>query len=57
MLFKKCPRCEGDTYLEDGLDGIDIVCLQCGWRQYPSFNFAFTARRSQPASANPGERR
>lgn len=57
MLFKKCPRCEGDTYLEDGLDGIDIVCLQCGWRQYPSFNFAFTARRSEPASANPGERR
>lgn len=37
MLFKKCPRCDGDMYLEVDVDGKTIVCLQCGSRQYPSF--------------------
>ena len=49
MLRKKCPRCDGNTYREDGPDN-DIVCLQCGWRQYPSFTIANTGRRSEPVA-------
>jgi hypothetical protein len=30
MWLKMCPKCGGDLYLRDEIDGKDIVCLQCG---------------------------
>lgn len=30
MWLKMCPKCGGDLYLRDEIDGEDIVCLQCG---------------------------
>ncbi len=34
MLVKNgCVRCEGDLYLENGLDGTEFVCIQCGHRR------------------------
>lgn len=34
MLVKNsCVRCEGDLYLENGLDGAEFVCIQCGHRR------------------------
>jgi hypothetical protein len=40
MLIKNCPRCRGDMYLEKDLDGIELVCLQCGKRLRPSFAYS-----------------
>lgn len=35
MLRKNaCDRCNGDLYLEDGFDGPELVCLQCGHRRF-----------------------
>jgi len=34
--FKSCPRCGGDRCLDDGFDEPEIVCIQCGYRTYPS---------------------
>ena len=33
MVSKGCLRCGGDIYIENNLDGADIVCLQCGYRR------------------------
>jgi hypothetical protein len=33
MLHKGCKRCHGDLYEEEFLDSVDLVCLQCGYRQ------------------------
>lgn len=33
MLYKECPRCDGDVYLEESIDGREVVCLQCGLRR------------------------
>ncbi len=33
MLLKECTRCGGDMFVENDLDGIDLVCLQCGYRR------------------------
>jgi DNA-directed RNA polymerase subunit M/transcription elongation factor TFIIS len=30
MWLKMCPKCGGDLYLRDEIDGKDVVCLQCG---------------------------
>lgn len=38
MLVKKCPRCQGDMYVEEDIDGVEFVCLQCGGRLRPSFS-------------------
>lgn len=27
---RTCPRCSGDVFEERHLDGVDLVCLQCG---------------------------
>jgi hypothetical protein len=35
MLFKSCPRCEGDMLLEELPGEAELVCLQCGHRAYP----------------------
>ena len=56
ILFKKCPRCQGDAYLEDNGDNSDIVCLQCGWRAFTTLAFPYIDRRSEPATAALAER-
>ena len=33
MVYKGCPRCNGDLFEEEFLGGSDLVCLQCGYRQ------------------------
>jgi len=33
MVFKACPRCNGDLYIEDDVGSRELVCLQCGSRQ------------------------
>jgi DNA-directed RNA polymerase subunit RPC12/RpoP len=33
MLVKGCIRCGGDVYNEEDIGGIDLVCLQCGFRR------------------------
>jgi hypothetical protein len=55
MLFKKCPRCDGDMYLEVEVDGKSIVCIQCGSRQYPSFPAPplFVIASEQPSTPTP----
>jgi hypothetical protein len=32
-LFKGCLRCRGDLYREEDIGQVDLVCLQCGFRQ------------------------
>jgi hypothetical protein len=32
MILKGCIRCHGDVFLEEGHDGSEFVCLQCGGR-------------------------
>ena len=31
--FKKCPRCKGDTYIDDDIGGCYEKCLQCGYER------------------------
>jgi hypothetical protein len=33
MVFKGCPRCGGDMFLEEDLGYRDLVCLQCSYRK------------------------
>ncbi len=33
MVYKGCPRCNGDIFVEEFLGGRDLVCLQCGYRR------------------------
>jgi len=33
IRFKTCARCRGDMYVEEDIDVLDVVCLQCGNRQ------------------------
>ena len=35
VLFKSCPRCEGDRTVEQDLYGWYILCLACGFVAYP----------------------
>jgi DNA-directed RNA polymerase subunit RPC12/RpoP len=44
MVFKGCPRCKGDLWVEEdiGSSARDSVCVQCGSR-----------RAIQPARAGP----
>lgn len=32
VQMKCCPKCVGDVFLENGLDGEEWVCIQCGYR-------------------------
>jgi hypothetical protein len=36
MIYKGCPRCQGDMFPEEELGGRDLVCLQCGHRMAES---------------------
>ena len=38
VLFKSCPRCEGDRTVEHDLYGWYILCLTCGFVAYPQNN-------------------
>ena len=29
--FKSCPKCKGDLYAEEDMNGWDEKCLQCGY--------------------------
>ena len=31
MLFKMCPKCGGDLCSRREINGIDLVCMQCGF--------------------------
>ncbi len=31
--LKACPRCGGDVFLDRGLDGWSVHCLQCGYER------------------------
>ncbi len=31
--FKRCPRCQGDIFIDDDLDKKYEKCLQCGWER------------------------
>ena len=35
ILFKSCPRCGGDRYVERDLFGSYVTCLACGSVEYP----------------------
>ncbi len=32
LRIKCCPKCVGDLFLENGLDGQEWLCVQCGYR-------------------------
>jgi len=56
MVFKGCPRCSGDLWVEEdlGLRFEDLVCLQCGHRQAaratgPGLSVEDLTRRGRPA--------
>ena len=34
LWLKDCPRCRGDRYLDEGYDGPEVACIQCGYRTY-----------------------
>ena len=44
---KSCPRCGGDTFIDNDMDGWYEQCLQCGYRselegmaaRYPNFHY------------------
>ena len=38
-LFKACPKCHGDMFLERQHEGKEWVCLQCGDTREYSFCF------------------
>jgi ribosomal protein S27AE len=31
--FKKCPRCQGDTFIDEDTDRSYEKCLQCGYER------------------------
>lgn len=31
LWFKRCPKCEGDLYLDRDMYGPFVACLQCGY--------------------------
>ena len=31
ILFKVCPKCQGDLYLKEDIFGKFLSCLQCGY--------------------------
>jgi DNA-directed RNA polymerase subunit RPC12/RpoP len=33
MVLRGCFKCQGDVYVEQSMDGAELVCLQCGSRR------------------------
>jgi len=50
MVFRGCPKCEGDLYVEKSIGEAELVCLQCGFRR------AISVSRLQRAAVAPGAR-
>ena len=40
IFFKSCPRCSGDSSLENDTYGWYIICLGCGYVTYPEVTMA-----------------
>ncbi len=40
MYPKACPRDGGDLFDENSIDGTELVCLQCGYRGFPSYSLS-----------------
>lgn len=34
LLFKSCPKCNGDVELNNDMDGDYVKCLMCGFSRY-----------------------
>lgn len=54
IIFKACPRCAGDLYLEEDMDGEYLSCLRCGYVTYPQNALKPTAIFSDEPSAIAG---
>ncbi len=54
IIFKACPRCAGDLYLEEDTDGEYLSCLRCGYVTYPQNALKRTAMFPEEASASAG---
>ena len=44
MIFKSCPRCQGDRQVRRDFDGFYIACLSCGHVTYPDVSTSETVR-------------
>ena len=51
MMFKGCPRCGGNMYLEEEGRFRDLVCLQCGHRPPNAARLIDHARRRMRLAA------
>jgi hypothetical protein len=42
IFIKSCPKCRGDVYPEESKNVVELVCLQCGRREYlvPEYDFS-----------------
>ena len=47
ILFKSCPRCQGDRSLQWDYDGWYVLCLMCGHVSYPDVP-ANSVRAAEP---------
>ena len=54
IMFKACPRCAGDLYLEEDTDGEYLSCLRCGYVTYPQNEPKRTATFAEEPSAIAG---
>ncbi len=54
IIFKACPRCTGDLYLEEDTDGEYLSCLRCGYVTYPQNELKRTVMFSEEPSAIAG---
>jgi DNA-directed RNA polymerase subunit M/transcription elongation factor TFIIS len=32
-IYKSCPKCRGDIFVEEDIDNCYIKCLQCGYEK------------------------
>ena len=53
LWLKTCPRCKGDLFLDNDPLRSDIVCLQCGYRIYPSRSDNYQSVISSLYAPNP----
>ena len=51
IIFKACPRCIGDLYLEEDTDGEYLSCIRCGYVTYPQNALKRTAMFQEEPSA------
>ena len=52
LMFRSCPKCKGDRYVEGDVFGPYLLCLQCGHVSYPG---TASMVRSRPADRRPSE--